>query len=60
VPWGYTSMSPQYLIAAAIVPLHRAAGPIGIFELVLPAEPAVAPAHASFDLGLVDSPAMER
>src|ERR1700730_17517866 len=30
------------LIAAAIAPLHRAAGPIGIFELVLPAEPAVA------------------
>jgi hypothetical protein len=29
-------------MAAAIAPLHRAAGPIGIFELVLPAEPAVA------------------
>src|ERR1700731_3937530 len=42
VPWGYTSMSPQSLIAAAIAPLHRAAGPIGIFELVLPAEPTVA------------------
>src|SRR6202047_452309 len=43
VPWGYTSMSPRTLIAAAIRPLHRAAGPIGIFERVLPAEPAVAP-----------------
>src|ERR1700730_15668643 len=29
-------------MAAAIAPLHRAAGPIGIFELVLPADPAVA------------------